>query len=81
MFVSELAVGFSAECLRSRANALMLSRARSFVLSQNPRGERGEGEKTVLAERAGAICPYGFTKGSVQPVADTFDGRAGDLRK
>ena len=40
-----------------------------------------EEKKTVLAERAGAICPYGFMKGSYELVAATFDGRVGDLRK
>ena len=49
----------------------------SFVKFADSR-EREERKKTVLAERAGATCPYGFTKGSHEPVAATFEGRVGD---
>ena len=63
----------------SRSRATVLSREISAFLAVL--GKIEEKKKTVLAERAGAICPYGFMKGSYELVAATFDGRVGDLRK
>ena len=61
-----------------------LSRSRATVLSREIQStltvlvEREERKKTVLAERAGAICPYGFMKRSYELVAATFEDRVSD---